>query len=421
LSLNEELRREITELASRATDGGLNEQGQKRLEELLKGSTEARAFYVRFMGISAGLAWAARGGAAGSETMAVLRPRSWHFKWRQVSAAAVVVLAALGVWFSLHRPPKGTPPDQEPGVATLSTAENIEWEESQEPHHRGNVLLPGWMRIKSGLAQIDFFSGTSVWIEGPAAFHLVSPRRGYLEAGKLVAQVPHGTVRGFQVDTPLATIIDQGTAFGVEVKAGQAAVHVFAGIVEVTPKDGTPVSYFAGQAAQLDEAGGVRPMFCDPRLFDYGGFGWGFNSFGVLGAWPGQGSYYGPARPWYPVWGPQVWRGWDPQEFIRAQLGVDGARWEQMQPILAAYLGAQWELDRLGYVPPDSTFSRAAWDLWLGTLNPQATDEDLDKRLAAYRESRAEMRQKRDQAEKDLQELLTVREEGILLDMGYLR
>ena len=163
--------------------------------------------------------------------------------------------------------------------------------------------------LESGLAQIDFISGTSVWLEGPAAFRLVSARSGYLESGKLVARLPRGTINGFQVDCPLGTILDKGTAFGVEIKAGKAAVHVLAGMVEVTPKDGVPVSYVAGQAVAIDQLGAVRPTFFDPRLFDESGYGWAFGSFGILGAGPGPNL--GPGSPWNPIWGPPSWKGWD--------------------------------------------------------------------------------------------------------------
>jgi hypothetical protein len=422
--MNEGLRREIAELASRATDGCLDAPGQVRLEEILRSSTEARAFYVRFMGISAGLAWAARGTDVAGEPTPTREHSFWRITWRQAWAAvAIVVVGVWGVWLSLQKPAPFVPPNRELGVATLSTAKDIEWEDAQEPRHKGNVLLPGWIRIKSGLAQIDFISGTSVWVEGPASFQIVSTRRGYLESGKLVAQVPHGTSEGFAVDCPLATIVDRGTGFGVDMESGCVAVHVFAGMVEVTPKDGTPASYFAGQAAVVDESRTVHLAFCDPRSFDYGGYGWGFNSFRLLGPWPVPGPipYYGPGGPWYPAWGPQVWKGWDPLGSVQRQLGVSSERWGQIQPILSSYLGVQWELDSLGYVSPDSPYSRAAWDLWLGTQNPQATDDELQKRLAEYRTTREAMLQQRDQTEKDLKALLTVKEEAMLMDMGYLR
>jgi hypothetical protein len=422
MSLHDALRREITELASRATDGVLDAAGQARLEEILRGTPEARTFYVRFMGISAGLAWAARGGVSESLSAGVPERRAQPLPWRWMGAvAAILALAAFSAGMLLLKPARVVPPEQDSGIATLTSAAGLEWEESEEPRHNGNALLPGWIRIRTGIAQIDFISGTSVWIEGPAAFQLVSQRRGYLEAGKLVAHVPHGTPGGFQVDCALATIVDRGTAFGMEIKPGQAAVHVFTGLVEVTPKDRRPASYGAGQAVALDRAGTAHVMFSDPRLFDYGDYGWGFGSFGILGAGMGRGPHYSPGDPWDSTWESPPWNGWDSLGFIRSQLGVDAARWDKIQPTLSRYLAVQRELRSLGYVVPDSAFSRAAWSLWLGVVDTNVADEDLKQRLAAYQETREAERHQRDQVENELKEMLTVREEAKLLDLGYLR
>jgi hypothetical protein len=417
MSLHDPLRHEIAELASRATDDSLDAGGRQRLEEILKSSSEARAFYVRFMGISTALAWVVRGGVS----LAPLEepaPRSFFTRTRVWAAAAVLVLAALGAWLAFHKTAP-VAPRQEPAFATLSAVtENIEWETGQEPRHMGNALLPGWIRIKSGVAQIDLISGISLWLEGPAGFQLLSPSRGSLEAGKLVVQVPHGTI-GFQVDCPLGTIVDHGTAFGVEMKTGEVDVHVFSGLVEVTPNNGATGLYAAGQAVAVDDSGTVYPMFFDPRSFDNAGYGWGFNSFGILGA--GRGPQLWPGSPWNPIWGPPPWKGWDPLGFVRVQLNISNERWEPIQPVLSAYWTAQWQLDSLGYSGPDNPFSRAAWELWWGTQNPDVTDEELQSRLASYREARQDICRQRDQAEEDLKAMLAPSEEATLMDMGYLR
>ena len=64
MSLHQRDMLEISELASAAADGRLAERDAARLEELLKNSAEVREYYVRFMGISAELAWAGQAPAA---------------------------------------------------------------------------------------------------------------------------------------------------------------------------------------------------------------------------------------------------------------------------------------------------------------------------------------------------------------------
>jgi len=133
--------------------------------------------------------------------------------------------------------------------------------------------------LKSGLAEVDFDSGASVILEGPAEFELGAKGSGgrdqkgsnacSLSLGKLVALVPK-QARGFTVQTPALRIMDLGTQFGVRVElpakseigapatAGHlkseiptTEVQVFQGEVELTP---------IADVAQAD-----RPPTSDPR------------------------------------------------------------------------------------------------------------------------------------------------------------
>lgn len=405
MSLAPQLRQELAELASRATDGHLDAPGTARLEEILKSSEEARVYYVRFMGVSAALAWAGRAAMAEAPAASTSPRKNWRQTWGQVwAAAAILVLAMFGAWMMYPATPQAK---TDGGLATLTNAVNIEWDQAQEPRHVANVLKPGWLRLKSGLAQVEFISGTSVWIEGPASFRLDSARQGYLESGRLIVQVPHGS-GGFRVDFPIGIVIDRGTAFALDVRPGLSTVHVLEGLVSVTPTGGTEKSYVAGQAVAVDT---LTILAADPRVFDYMGYGWAAGTFDQLS--PGLGHpHHGPLSSW---------KGADPLESIRGQLGIDAVRWDKIKPVLGSYLEAQWELKCLGFVPDTNEFSHAAWDLYYSTQRSEVTDEELKQRLANYRDTRQTLREQRDQTEHDLKDLLTLREEAQLVDMGYLR
>lgn len=115
-------------------------------------------------------------------------------------------------------------------VAVLARGVNLEWE--GEPYAPGSPLAPGWLRLKSGLAQIEFYQGARVTLEGPASFRLISPSEAYCSAGKLSAHVPP-QAKGFRIDTPRGTIVDLGTDFGLDLNSPSAELHVFKGEVEL--------------------------------------------------------------------------------------------------------------------------------------------------------------------------------------------
>jgi hypothetical protein len=115
-------------------------------------------------------------------------------------------------------------------VAVLARGVNMEWE--GESHTQGSPLSPGWLRLKSGLAQIEFYQGARVTLEGPAEFRLISSSEAYCTSGKLSAHVPPQAV-GFRIETPKGTIVDLGTDFGLDLNDAAGELHVFKGEVEL--------------------------------------------------------------------------------------------------------------------------------------------------------------------------------------------
>ncbi|MEN3941243.1 LamG-like jellyroll fold domain-containing protein [Prosthecobacter sp. SYSU 5D2] len=151
-----------------------------------------------------------------------------------VAALAACITFAVTWLVDVTRPePNVTYADAEAttaAVAVLARGVNVEWE--GESHAPGSPLSPGWLRLKSGLAQIEFYQGARVTLEGPAQFRLISSSEAYCASGKLSAHVPPQAV-GFRIETPKGTIVDLGTDFGLDLNDAAGELHVFKGEVEL--------------------------------------------------------------------------------------------------------------------------------------------------------------------------------------------
>lgn len=169
-------------------------------------------------------------------------------------AAAVALMAAWGVAFVKSASPNEA---TTASVAVLARGVNLVWEEGSATPGAGAPLSPGWLRIKSGLAQIEFYQGARVSLQGPASLRLISSGEAYFESGKLSASVPP-QAKGFRINTAKGGIVDLGTEFGMEVSGTGAEVHVFKGEVELYPADSAMQSLREGQAMAMGAGAALR-------------------------------------------------------------------------------------------------------------------------------------------------------------------
>ncbi|MBN1394974.1 MAG: hypothetical protein JW959_08120 [Pirellulales bacterium] len=105
--------------------------------------------------------------------------------------------------------------------------------------------------LASGLMEVAYSGGARVILEGPCSYKVESTAGGFLERGKLTANIKTQSSKPkaqssehsplsplnfplFSVRTPTAIVTDLGTEFGVEVaENGETASHVFQGSVQV--------------------------------------------------------------------------------------------------------------------------------------------------------------------------------------------
>lgn len=122
------------------------------------------------------------------------------------------------------------------GHAMLRHSVALQWTTGGKSYRDGDVLPGGKLQIESGIAEIDFFCGATLTIEGPAVLDVQSDWSVKVASGRLRANVPPAA-RGFIVQTNEAEIIDLGTEFALDVGAENSRVEVIDG--EVALRGGT--------------------------------------------------------------------------------------------------------------------------------------------------------------------------------------
>lgn len=215
--------------------------------------------------------------------------RPWRItRWAAVAASLVV---GAGLAWRLMRPPASLPapknvatldPATAPAeaisasVAILTRSVDAQWRvelnQATASPGVGSVLEPGWLRLDAGLAQIEFFNGAQVVLEGPAELQLVSAGEAFIASGKIRADVPP-QARGFRVNTPQVRVVDRGTSFGVDASALASRVHVFKGSVELLQPQTQPAvaadsrDLREGQAASVGSDGEIVALAADATAF----------------------------------------------------------------------------------------------------------------------------------------------------------
>lgn len=234
--MNDSDRVELNELCSAAMDGALSDSGRQRLQELLRGSEEARQFYVRAMQLSASLHhYAAEMQSEPAEPQNVIYGIQWR-RWVGPLAAAAVVL--VGVWLMRPSRPVEIKADAEDFVARITGEKDCQW--LGPDLSTGDELAAGQrLELKSGHAELTFDSGAQLVVEGPVQMSVRSAWEAELQRGTLKANVPQEAV-GFRVVNAAVEVVDLGTEFSIAASEdGTAEVFVLKGAVEVHPKDAT--------------------------------------------------------------------------------------------------------------------------------------------------------------------------------------
>lgn len=266
--------REFDDAVAAVCHGSASDGQMQALHEVLRGDAAARDEYILRVELHSRLASDPDLFAATTENRMSLdnilripsrrRRVTRRAMWVLALAACMALIAAGWVaWRGLR--PGDRAGATSKAVAMLNRVVDAQW--NTEAPRVGAPLEPGWLRLKSGLAQIVFYSGARVAIEGPAEFQIVSPGDASLRSGKLTAEVPP-QARGFRVGTPQMNVTDLGTSFRLDVRGRRTELHVFKGSVEFQPGAGAVKQDLqAGAGAVAETSRPPMLITADPKAF----------------------------------------------------------------------------------------------------------------------------------------------------------
>ena len=326
---------DLDHLLMELVDSDLTPVQQLHLMALLRDDPAAREQYVRYLCLNSLLTWELslggkdpRGKAEALGQPVARRaapepptpspapegfapgPRLLRIRARWAAAGAALILLLLGLcrWRgSDPRPvavvstgvspltdPRSEPPWQRPGgsgrrmtqgsvtdrmtepravgLAILTRAVDVLWEHGTPRLAAGSVLSEGVLRFRSGVLQLEFYSGATVVLEGPAEIELKAIDRIACRYGKLRALVP-SRAHGFRVDSSSVDLVDLGTEFGMRVAPDRKAeVHVFDGKVELhkpnhKPGQKAPWELAQGNGLGIGLDGDITPLVADSPAF----------------------------------------------------------------------------------------------------------------------------------------------------------
>ena len=273
MNRNDRLER-VAFLTSHLFDGLFSAADRVELNDLLRGDPETCEHYLDLVESHALLAGEHAGDTLPTEIAEILpfftrdqtpslsrAPRSNPW-WPIFAAAAGLTLLVNGYWVWKGTTPAAAPAElsHAPGVAVLSRLVDARWGTESPDHEEGMTVPSGIFRIESGLAQLEFFSGAILIVEGPAELNLASAWKISCKSGRLRAFVPE-PAQGFEIETPDYKAVDLGTEFALSVASdGRSEVHVVDGEVRLDNKGGGELRTLSTGNGVLSRGGVFEPV-----------------------------------------------------------------------------------------------------------------------------------------------------------------
>ena len=232
---------EFEDLLCALADRELSPEQARRLGALLQQRPELRDRYLSYVETATLLEEELSSIPAIDLKQTVQRLSTQRLRWRVERHALLAASIFLAITFVVTiawslRSTRLEVSSQDPppvGVAVITQAVDAQWDLVGSAADVGQPLPPGKLRLKRGLAQVEFYSGAIVILQGPAELDLLAADRGFFHHGRIRAHVPP-QAQGFTIGAPGVEVIDLGTEFGLSLTPqGLAEVHVFEGKVEL--------------------------------------------------------------------------------------------------------------------------------------------------------------------------------------------
>ncbi|MGA2062840.1 MAG: LamG-like jellyroll fold domain-containing protein [Thermoguttaceae bacterium] len=252
---------QLQELLSNLVDEKLGEGELKELQALLRDDPDAQQFYIKYTMLHSWLTWDYIGQSSAESRLLSLTKQeaadesgksspilgflgdvadflNHHSPLSFVLLFVICGMMFLAATILLSPRPSDNASADTGFVAQITAVKNCQWStEFPSPAENTQLQAGRLLQLENGIAQITYFNGAMVLLEGPASFTVDSPNSGFLSQGKLTARADTEKSRQFTILTPDARFVDLGTEFGVKIDdEGRAEVAVFAGKVNAEAK-----------------------------------------------------------------------------------------------------------------------------------------------------------------------------------------
>ncbi|MDF1852554.1 MAG: FecR domain-containing protein [Verrucomicrobiales bacterium] len=235
-------------------NGELSDEEFQEFQEALRENPGFRREFIRLANLDSGLRDLAMVEEEEPEAVAFSTPRTAKAGFIALAASLALLILAVGIlWQRSGREILVDAAPKTTGVAVITAEAGAVWEKEEgQVLETGVPLEPGALRLREGLAQIEFFGGASISLSGPAEIELVTRDKAILNQGRLKANVPPAA-RGFEIRTGDVLLEDLGTTFGLAADGdAKAELIVFDGEVVATGIDGKPLSLTDGESASFE-------------------------------------------------------------------------------------------------------------------------------------------------------------------------
>lgn len=258
-----DVERFIADALEDSRDGEIHPDRLAEVRQLLLKSPEARRAYLKHNQFSRSLAMTEQPLAGMNESATVLnddrprpgpRKRTRQLAWMGILlSAALVVLVVSRFLVSPAPRPVDWQKRSPTGTLAVSHGARLNVRGLGLALHQGDELRVGDYELAAGFVQLDI-DGVEVTVESPARFQMNSTGGVVLENGRL--GFPKSKKK-FSVETATAiTEILPGAETAIEADDRASEIHVFAGDVDVSPKNEEPsVRLTQAKATRVERTG----------------------------------------------------------------------------------------------------------------------------------------------------------------------
>ncbi len=242
-------------------DGTITPEAFETLQDRLTESGALRSVMRRYLALDESLREASENGSE-EATMPWLQilepPKGKVIQFPRIlpiaAAAALAFFLGLAVMHWSSEEAETGPEPSAQGFAVIERLFDAETEKQV-----GDLLGQETFALASGTAEIQFFSGAAMTLEGPAQIAVKSAWEAVCKEGNVRMKVPPAA-RGFKLQAPGTEIVDLGTEFGVSVRDGRGTVEVIDGEISVQSKNGDPRVLKKGAAVGVSNDGPIVPI-----------------------------------------------------------------------------------------------------------------------------------------------------------------